>query len=262
MTESNAQSAMIGGSDASTDETAQAMSLMGGIVGPEGLPELEQIGGQTPKARRRLLTQGTMLILVVFVIAAGTLYGMRLSQRHEGPSAQVKSAEAKIDQALAKLSNPTGVGKDDPLQSGNIDKLFQDTDSLVSVFSADMTARQVPAQFVKKNPFVFPVFQSVPMPGEDRQAQEEKSKKARLSKLQGELDRLELQSIMQGARPVAVINSELVQPGQTVNGFTVKAIHDFWVQMEAEGELFTLRMPRPEDKKNKQKGRRSFGTRR
>lgn len=214
--------------------SSKTLSMMGGIARPEGLPEVEQIGLEPGKAaRRKMLTQGTMLILVVFVIAAGTLYGMRLSQSPVGPSAHTKSVEAKIDQALAKLATPGQMAGDDPLTPGNIQQLFGDTEDIVSVFSTDMTTRQVPARFVKKNPFVLPVFQPIATPEIGPAVPDGQAKKDHLMMLQREAGRLELQSIMQGSRPVAIISGKLVQPGQSIGPFTVKVVHNLSVDLEA-----------------------------
>jgi len=245
---------LIGGSD----ESSSSMSLMGGIVGPEGLPEIDQIGlVDSVTASKRILTQGSMLILGVFVIAAGTLYGMRISQQVEGPSTTTKSAEAKIDQALKKLASGNTTASDGSPNSGVMTNMFQSTDQIVSVFSADLTKRQVPARFVKKNPFVLPVFQSVATPDIESNADEERERRLRLRALNQELKGLVLQSIMQGSRPVAIISGEMLQPNQSIGNFTIMAIHDRWVELVNDGEIFPLRMPNPNDKDNRSfRGRR------
>jgi len=241
------------GSDNQTsdaDETSKALSLMGGVVRPEGLPEADDFSSiDKAKSNRKFLSQGTMLILIVFVIAAGTLYGMRLSNHIDGPSAHIKTMEAKVDQALAKLSAPQGLAKNDALQPANIKKLFEDTDQIVSMFSADLTQRQVPIRFVKKNPFVLPVFQSVREESDAYDAEDSaKAEQKRIRMLKQELGHYELQSIMQGSRPVAVINGELVQPGQRIGSFKLIAIHNRSVELQNGGTNFTLTMENQADK--------------
>lgn len=227
------------------DDGAHGAPLTGGVVGPEGLPELDGVGVADSGGRKQVLTQGTMLILIVFVISAGTLYGMRLSQRETGVSASTRNAEAQIDKALQKLAsrgNTTSNSSDDLNQ---LDKLFQDTKSIRDIFNNDPTERQVPAEYVKKNPFVLPDYRPVEAPIKDPEEEKNKARTKLLAGLNRELNRLVLQSIMQGPRPVAIISGQMVQPGQDIGSFTVNTIHDLWVELTSEGESFSLRMPNP-----------------
>ncbi len=236
------------------DDSAKTLSLMGGIVRPEGLPEAEEFQFEEQKIKRKVLTQGTMLILVIFVIAAGTIWGMRVSQRSEGPSKLTQEHEAKIDNALKRLSSASGPAHDDPINPANIKKLFKDTDSIVSMFSTDPTKQQVPIDKIKKNPFVLPLFQSTSTvdAGFDARRSQEADRKHR-EKLERELEGFDLQSVMNGAMPVAIINNDLLQPGQEIGSFTIKAINDVSVKLESRGGMvFMLEM---QDKTNKRSGR-------
>ncbi len=232
----------------SADESTKTLSLMAGVVGPEGLPEAQQTGIDGGKlARGKLFTQGTMLIIIVCLIAAGALVGMRLSQRDVGPSTRTKNVEAKIDQALAQLALAKAQTKPGMTKPGQPRDVVETTEDIVSVFSTDMTERQVPARFVKKNPFVFPVFEPVTAGDVGAVENEDRTKKDRLRVLQREIDQLQLQSIMQGSRPVAIISGQLVQPGQSVGSFTVKSVGHLSVDLEIDGKIFTLRMDQPGD---------------
>ncbi len=241
---------------AKTDESNKTLSLMGGVVRPEGLPEAEEfdLGLSGGKPSRKMLTHGTMLIVIIFVIAAGTLYGMRRSQRNDGLNNYSKEAEAKVDEALARLSKPDN--KDDALNPDNIRKLFKDTDEVVEVFSTDMTQRQVPVQFIKKNPFVLPVFQSADSGPDTTQDDSERARRETLEKLHRELETLELQSIMEGDRPVAIISGELIQPGQTIGSFKLTAISGITVELNSHGHTFTLQLENKADQKNTRSRRR------
>lgn len=236
-------------------ETGGALSLMSGVT-PEGLPEAEIFGLDGKTNKRKFLNQGTMLILVVSVVAAGTLYGMRISQREAAPSADTKQAEKKIDQALARLAKPKAVSANDPLMPQNIKQLFDNTEKVVSVFSEDLTQRQVPVNFVKKNPFVLPTFKSVTPNGtsqEDRAAEAARHKlKMQIEK---ELRTLELQSVMQGARPVAIISGELAQPGQRIGRFKVKKIGNVSVDLEYKDEIFRIVMEEKPQKSGRSRRR-------
>ncbi len=250
------QIGMEGDAPSQADESNKTMSLMGGIVRPEGLPDAQDFAHlDSGKGGKKVLSQGTMLIVLVAAIAAGTLYLMRVSNRETGTNAKTKTVEAKIDQALAKLATPKNMTASDPLKPDNIKKLFEDTDDIIAMFSADLTQRQVPVQFIKKNPFVLPVFQSVRPEADSPDA--DTSKKAaeeRVRMLRQELKRYELQSIMQGSRPVAVISGELVQPGHTLGSFKVTAIHDRTVELQNSGATFTLTMEKEERRSGSSRG--------
>ena len=248
---------MIGGEGNEADnakETGGALTLMSGVVTPEGLPEAETFDFEKGSGKRKFLNQGTMLILVIAVIAAGTLYGMRISQREVAPSANTKKAEQKINEALKRLSKPKAVVANDPLALNNIEQLFDKTDKIVSVITGDLTQRQVPVNFVQKNPFVIPTFKSISPRGMSKAERDAEKKRQKLKmQIEKELNTLELQSIMQGARPVAIISGELVEPGQKIGRFKVKKIRDVAVDLEYRGEAYRLMM---EDKSQTSKGSR------
>ena len=60
--------------------------------------------------------------------------------------------------------------------------------------------------------------------------------------LKRELEGLELQTIVLGRRPVAVINGEILQPGQRFGSFTVAKIGKISVLLEAQGKRFEIKM--------------------
>ena len=233
----------------------QTMSLMAGVARPEGMSEPDEFDIDGLGSKRPKLSQGTMLILVVSVIAAGTLFGMRISQREIVPDAKSQQVEAKIDEALAKISAPTGLDKSDPLNSANLNNLFKDTDDIVSIISTDMTQRQVPIKFIKKNPFVHAVYQTVEAASSiDPDAEMNRAKRKLLEDLQKEFKSLRLQSVMGGARPVAIIDGDLFQPGQTIGSFTVTGIEGLAVKLESSGQTFELKME--DDSKDPSRSRR------
>lgn len=229
------------------DESDRQLSLMGGIVRPEGLPEAGDGEFRSLKQSGGLLSHGTMIMLLIVAVGAGGLYAMRATQGDLTDAADA-GVEARIEQALAKLIRPDAMATDDPLRPDNLSALFRDTDSIVAMFSADPARHQVPIDRLQKDPFelrveaprVEAVHVGTPVPATDR------GHDALLRKLQLELADLQLQSIMQGARPIAVINGELLQPGQSIGSFTIKQITGSGVLLEAGGRSFTLAMQSPE----------------
>ena len=226
------------------DESERTMSLMGGVV--EGLPEAGGADFDEPP-KRKSLSHGTLLVLGAMLVGGGSLYAMRATQG--GEDAGSKEVEARIEQALAKLSNPASMGKDDPLSPQNINGLFKDTDAIVESMSFDLTARQVPIEFVKQNPFVLPIEKSAVAAKGDVKPVVDRRDEVRRKKLATEFKDLKLQTVMDGRVPIAIINGQLLQSGQTIGSFTVKSIYGTNVQLEAGSELFLLSMEeKPGDK--------------
>ncbi|MBI1336808.1 MAG: hypothetical protein GC164_07590 [Phycisphaera sp.] len=224
------------GIDGPDDESDKSLSLMGGVMQSEGLPEAD-LDMQSTRGSSKLLSHGSMLVVLIFVVAAGSIYAMKVTQGAIRSDPQTKEVEARVEQALAKLSRPSAMAQDDPLLQQNLGSLFKDTDAIVSMFKSDMTAHQVPIEYVQKNPFELynesPVADASADPGAG-------ANNRVLQQLEMELGDLELQTVMLGARPVAVISGEIVQPGQSVGSFKVKTISQLAVVLEASGHDFTL----------------------
>ncbi len=223
-----------------SDESQKTLSLMGGVVKPEGLPEADAAFG-VAKGPSKLFSQGTLLILLVACIAAGSIYAMKAAQGEIALNPAAKEVEARVEQALAKLTNPQALPQNDPLLKRNLDDLFRDTAAIIAMFSDDMTQRQVPIEFVQKNPFL--VWQPAPTVVSDAAPVNDDRG---VKKLRNELSRLKVQTIMFSSRPVAVIDGEIVQPGAQLGSFTVKEIKQFSVVLEAAGQIFTLAMEKDE----------------
>jgi hypothetical protein len=233
---------------APVDESEKTLSLMGGIVRPEGLPEADMGISDGPKGK--LLGQGTLLLLIVFVVGAGTLYAMRLSKVELHSSKSIKEVEARIEQALAKLDKVESMRKDDPLAAQNLNALFQDTGSIVAMFSTDMTQRQVPIEYIKKDPFVSMLPAATKADG--KPDPDNKSARERKHRIEMEFADLKLQTVMQGRVPVAVISGQFVRTGQTLGSFVVKAIDGMSVTLEADGQPYTLQIQTDDVKTSKQ----------
>jgi hypothetical protein len=228
---------------AEVDESQKSLSLMSVAKNDEGEAGILL---DEPKAPGKVLNKGSLLILLLFVVAAGVLYAMRA--RHNSGAASVgnKEAEAKIEQKLVQLTMPGGIAPGDSMSQASLAALFKDTDAIVRRFSADPTERLVPIEQVKKNPFVLPVYESAAGPVAAPVAQAQTTKKPPKvdegAKLEQELKGLKLTSVMTGRTRVAVINSQFLQEGQKIGSFTVKSITSTGVTLESNGKAFPLSM--------------------
>jgi len=230
------------GGAAEGDQT-QSMSLLGGVARPEGLPEADASGIENAdgSGAGRAISQGTVLVIVVAVIAAGSIYAMRLTQ---GKIANERGAqvEAKMEQILAKLTNPAAISSDDPLHPDTMKALFQDTDKIVGMLETDTDGQQVPVEYVKKNPFELPIQKEADTP---TQNVSDRNRERQLKRLQGELKRFSLQTVMNGASgPIAVIDGEFYKKGKTLGSFRIANIDAsaLTVTLSAAGKSFKLTM--------------------
>ena len=97
------------GGAAEGDQT-QSMSLLGGVARPEGLPEADTNGIENAdgSGAGRAISQGTVLVIVVAVIAAGSIYAMRLTQ---GKIANERGAqvEAKMEEICERVEGTDAI---------------------------------------------------------------------------------------------------------------------------------------------------------
>lgn len=224
--------------DETADDHPQTMSLMTGVAsgGAGGLSDADLLGVDANQGSR--LNQSTMVLIAVAIVAAGSLYLMRLTQGDLSAGTSNK-VEIKIEQALAKLTQPAALAKDDPLQRARIQALFSDTDTIVAMFAADTSAHQVPVEYVKKNPFELAGTDTgTGVVAIDTSARDHAR---RIQALRQDLAKLSLQTIMvSGNRNVAVINGEFYQPGEAIGEFTIVSMDTMTVNLQAAGEMFQL----------------------
>lgn len=228
----------------SEDQEPQALSLLGGVAnaGAEQQGQGDPFGPDAEaSSSKRGISQGTLLLVMVALIAGGSLYGMRMVSQAGAHSDVDQKVEAKMEKFLAKVRNPEAMEQGNPLNAQSRQALFADTDWVVEMLSVDYTEQQVPVQFIQKNPFAM----DEPKPTELAKPVNDTSERdALLKQLQAESRKLELQTIMKSGTPVAVIDGEFYRQGQQVGSFTVSSIDTeaLSVKLTSEGETFTLTM--------------------
>ncbi|GAB4194724.1 MAG: hypothetical protein Kow00105_08980 [Phycisphaeraceae bacterium] len=234
MTDNNTESnALI--PQASEDEEALSMTLSGIGRGGSG-----PIDGELPSPEPQsggILSHTTLLVVIVAVIAAGSLYLMRATQGSLTSSKDVEDIEAKIANALNKLNKPALLTDGDPLQAENLAALFSPTDEATAIFEHDVREQQVPIEQIKKDPF------SLTFADESQTTAQQDTthnNDRRFAKLKDELDKFDLQSIMLGARNIAVIGGEFYKKGDRLGSFTITDIDKFTVYLQAAGASFEL----------------------
>ncbi len=216
--------------------TVPLMTGLGDPGASEEFSETDNWMGNDTANTNKLLGQSMILITVVAVIAAGSLYAMRLSQDNMATGQATKDAESKIADFLAKRDL---LHSSDPRNPENVEKLLHDTDEIIDSISVGTAIQQVPVEFVKKNPFTILV-----MPQVSEELNPDAVLRKAMKNLQAELSRFELQTVMGGARNVAIINGDFYQEGDAIGSFTIQSIspdHQA-IELMAEGHLFELNL--------------------
>lgn len=199
-------------------------------------------GGEQGEGGNKMLSHGTLLIIGIVLIAAGSLYAMRMTGGGLSTDDATKAVEAKIESFLAKVSNPAAMDPDDPRLRENIDNMSQDTEEIIAVFNNTVVDRQVPVEYIAKNPFALRLTSSASTADASTI---DRDTAIRLEKLKDQVGKLELQTVMGSARaPVAVISGEFYRQNDKVGDFTLTTISPDTqsVTLTAEGHQFELTM--------------------
>jgi hypothetical protein len=221
------------------------MSLMGGTggSGPLGMDDEDESGASGDRS----VLNNSMIIgaIAVVILVFGLVVLRQFQAGNLADSGVSPQLSAKIEEYLgaAQDAQSSGTEAGQTPSPAQIRNLFKDTEAIVAMFSRDLSNRQVPVEYIKKNPFRMPIFQEAKKKEEDDKAdQAEQDRKQRLASLRRQASQLQLQSVMGGAQPVAVIGGDLHQVGDEVGPFTVKAIDRLKVTLKAAGETFTIDM--------------------
>ncbi len=246
MRDADALGNRIDGSQADHDaKQASVVMSLHGLGGPEELPEADDLQFDEGRPGFRSVSQGTLLIVVVALVAAGALYAMRATHSDLGGSNVNSAVEARVEQALAKLTRPDALSNDDPLLTHNLTRLFRDTDAIIQVFAVDPAQQQVPVTRLKKNPFRVHTARADVLSDPDADAKAAERERAKLKKkLIDEFKTLTLQSVVAGRIPIAMISNQMHREGDALGSFTIRAIRttDLSVELLAHDMLFVLRM--------------------
>ncbi len=202
----------------------QSLSLLTGIAGSgAGNAGTAGFGVPLENEKKKLATQSALIIAVLGVVAVGALMGMRVMTGPVVAHGASAETDAFIETVDIRLANIGQMDKADPLHPAAMQALFADTDQIIATIKADHTVKQVPIDQVAKNPFAMHVEEKV-VAEVDKGAAEAAARAAMLKDLYTEFDGIQLQSVVAGRRPVAVIQGELYRVGETVGSFTVQAI--------------------------------------
>ncbi len=199
--------------------TLADVAAAAGNTNPGALPKPKKLGGM-------------VMLLVVALVAAGLLLGMRKL----GMTRRIEMVDFKIDY---------------PIEKAELQRLSKDHEEVLSELKASGELVQVPLDKVQTDPFEWKLSERrVQRDTQDDAALEaELARKAaedRKRDLENRAARLKLNGVMGGRVPVANIGGTLVKVGDTIDDtFTVKAIEGRTVVIEADGAEFTVSIGEP-----------------
>lgn len=229
------------GAAAPIDDDAPTMPLMG-VMKADALPDAADLDVTAVKSPNRMLNQGTMIVIAAFVVGAGSIYAMRIAQA--GTSGGVASeVEQKIEQTLIQLSNRQLISPESGVHGDHIAWVRDGGQAILKLLQDDGVEKQVPIEFVKKNPFRLAVVAKATLPDEPVVAVDTAAIQ-RIRKAREEFAKLRLQTVMKGRPNAAVINDEIYREGQKIGLLTVTRIDPLSVTLSVEGQDFVLKMNR------------------
>lgn len=175
---------------------------------------------------------GALVLLLVVATAGGVLFGMR----RLGMGPKLSLAEIKIDYPLDA----------DPLTAtGDHERILADLNSTRNV-------HRIPLEMVQTNPFSWRSLIQKETPAAKEADAEDLTRRQAAERKQKILDaaqKLVVNSLMGGRVPMARIDGELVRIGDRLGEyFTVRSITGRMVELECEGEVYSLAMGEPEEK--------------
>ena len=111
----------------------------------------------------------------------------------------------------------------------------------------DPSKKQVSLEQVQKNPFVL---HSLPTGQEETAvpaiSREEQQRQLMLQRFRQELGGYELQTIVEGRTPMAVVSGNVVKRGDDLGSFKVVAIEPQRIVLTVDGNFYQLTMDTPE----------------
>jgi len=195
--------------------------------------EAEPAGGP---ARLRLaqVSRGSMAIAGLFAAGVVCMYLLSPSNKPEPALAAQATIELEVDSALSRLNSKQLTGSDS-----------QRAAEIVSSFHSHLKERQVPLGHLRRNPFVFELFERFDTQTPKAQpATSTDGVPPELAQPLKTAKQLQLQAVLVGSEGVtAVISGNLVTEGQQLGGWTVSKIGPRKVILTLEGYTYVLELP-------------------
>jgi len=178
--------------------------------------------------RKLPINAANLMLAALFAAGILCLYLLSLRIGPETASAEQQAVTAQVNAALEQMQIPKH-------------ERNSETDQVVNTFYYQAKQRQIPISELSGNPFVYhPVSRKndagPSRPGQNGDPTEINAFDA--------VKQLTLQSVLKGSNgAMAMISNDVLAEGQTVKGWTIKAIKTREVLLTRDGMEYTLRMP-------------------
>jgi len=199
---------------------------------PRPAPAAE--GGSTARSLRKIsLLNGNLGLLLMFAAGIGAIYLLSLRKGPASATADLRTAELQVDEAISRF----GLKGDAKTTSAS---------AVVSQFYLQTKQRQIPADQLGQNPFVFRMpNQPVVTPEDAGQTKADEEVEKADAEAMEEVRLLQLQSILSGANgATAMISSNLLTEGQKIRGWTLTKIEGDRVILQFKENQHILRLPK------------------
>lgn len=210
----------------------------------DGLESSMGVGAASGPTKKRV-NQGMLLLVIVLVVAAAALFLMRKTGAATIDQS-LAAVELKIEQALAQAGVVNGPNADGDAKG--LEAFLRNSDDVVALFLNDPSNKQVAPENLKKNPF----YRLVALKASDDKPEivqtmtaEQREHQLRQQQLRAELSTFQLQTVMQGRTPIAVISNRVVREQEKLGSFTVVTIEPRSVVLTADGNSYRLTMETP-----------------
>lgn len=188
------------------------------------------------------MTRGTILMLVMFVTGLGYVY-MEGRKAKFTPAEDSNQQKVKNSMLLIDINCKTGEDRK------------QEVDKMIKPLTYEPENRQITVSELKINPFKDYLYRKAETQKADEPVETEEEKAKRLAEEERKrklaekarekappVDKLELQSIISGTNPSAMISKRLVYEGQMIHGWRVEKIYPKKVTLRWRDRRCTLRM--------------------
>lgn len=188
-------------------------------------PQLQPRQAKPTRKKSLPINANNVVLAAMFIAGIVAVYALKLSVKPKDATAAQQENETKVKARIAALSQsstrkPTG---------------RSENDSVMNALHNDARQRQIPTSVVVKNPFVFNKPKPKPPPasvaGDKQAANRDPDAELLKAKALSDVRRLELQSILTGAKPLAMISSRSLTVGDRISGWTVSAVKSMHVTM-------------------------------
>jgi len=180
-----------------------------------------------PTRKKGLPINGSNMVLgLMFIGGIVAVYILKLSVKPESATAAQQENETKVKATIAALTHSSA---QNPAagQSKN--------GSVMDALHNDARQRQIPNSIVVRNPFVFkkpkPKKPPASTAGDGQAADHDPDAELLKARALSDVRRLELQSVISGARPLVMISSRSLTVGDRISGWTISAVKSMQVTM-------------------------------